>query len=379
MKQFIAIVGVALLAACGTTPRIEAPPALFVDAPFGSEPDEVRHLDLFALSPAMNDFLVREMPRYTRRDGPARGLYEALRTRLRIDYDATTTRVAAQTFDLHTGNCLSLVILTAALARPLDVAVGYRYVPQVRTWTRTGDVLFENGHVNIELSPRATVAGNGIVPPLIVDFVPAEAIDAQPARMLDDRTIEAMFRNNRAAEVLVAGDPRTAYWWARSAIKTDPGFRAAYNTLAVVYLRAEQPALAGQVLRYALTQVPDDPRLLRNLAIALDHQGLTDEASRVRMQLAALDTYQPFRLLDEGKLAYARGDAAAAMKLYRKELRHLPYSAELHYAIAVASAQLGDERGARRHLDAAMQLSLNVHDRDLYAGKLEKLRALEMQ
>src|SRR3546814_20851301 len=90
-----------------------------------------------------------------------------------------------------------------------------------------------------------------------------------------------------------------------------------------------------------------------------------------------LDRYQPFALLDKGNAAIAGGDAAMAMKFYRQELKHLTYSAELHYAIAVASARLGDPRGAREHLDEAMQQSLDVHDRDLYPGKHEKLPRLQ--
>src|SRR3546814_11014941 len=64
------------------------PESLFADAAFGEAPTELQTLDLFALSPAMRDFLLQDAPKYTRRDGPSRGLYEAMRTRLHIDYDA---------------------------------------------------------------------------------------------------------------------------------------------------------------------------------------------------------------------------------------------------------------------------------------------------
>src|SRR3546814_15509061 len=70
-------------------PQRAVPESLFSDAAFGEAPTELQTLDLFALSPAMRDFLLQDAPKYTRRDGPSRGLYEAMRTRLHIDYDAS--------------------------------------------------------------------------------------------------------------------------------------------------------------------------------------------------------------------------------------------------------------------------------------------------
>src|SRR3546814_7217137 len=77
-----------------------------------------------------------------------------------------------------------------------------------------------------------------------------------------------------------------------------------------------------------LARTPQDPTLLSNLVVALDRQGRSGYAARVRQQLAELDRYQPFALLDKGNAAIAGGDAAMAMKFYRQELKHLPYSAE---------------------------------------------------
>jgi Tfp pilus assembly protein PilF len=374
MKALIAICGVMLLTACSTMIRTEAPATLFADADFGAAPPELSELDLFALSPAMRDFLAHDVSRYVRSNGAPRGLYEAIRSSLRIDYDAAMTRTAAQTFDAKAGNCLSLVILTAALARSLHVDVRYRFVPRARTWTRTQGMVWENGHVNIELSQRTNSI---IAPALIVDFVPTEDLQSQLAQEIDERTVIAMYMNNRAAETLAAGDAGSAYWWARAALGMAPEYAPAYNTLGVIYLDRE-PQLAERVFRFRLADAPDDPMLLSNLVVALDRQGRTDDAAQVRRQLAALDRYRPFEFLDKGNAAIASGDARTAMKFYREELKHLPYSAELHYAIAVASARLGDVRGAREHLDEAMQLSANLSDRDLYAGKLEKLRARQV-
>jgi hypothetical protein len=44
-----------------------------------------------------------------------------------IEYDSTVTRTAAQTYAARAGNCLSLVIMTAAFAEELGLRV--RCVP----------------------------------------------------------------------------------------------------------------------------------------------------------------------------------------------------------------------------------------------------------
>src|SRR3546814_13192508 len=95
----------------------------------------------------------------------------------------------------------------------------------------------------------------------------------------------AMYLNNRAAEVLVAGDGRAAYWWARAAIHAAPEYAAAYNTLGVIYLRHGDAQLAEGMFRFELARTPQDPTLLSNLVVALDRQGRSGDAARVRQQI----------------------------------------------------------------------------------------------
>src|SRR3546814_1509184 len=80
----------------------------------------------------------------------------------------------------------------------------------------------------------------------------------------------AMYLNNRAAEVLVAGDGRAAYWWARAAIHAAPEYAAAYNTLGVIYLRHGDAQLAEGMFRFELARTPQDPTLLSTPVVALD-------------------------------------------------------------------------------------------------------------
>ncbi|WP_020649943.1 tetratricopeptide repeat protein [Solimonas variicoloris] len=375
----LAAIGLALLAGCATFAPPAASDALFADERYGEPPAALQQLDLFALSPAMDAYLQDHIRKRAVILGHSRALFTSLTEDLRIDYDAAVTRTAGETFAAGAGNCLSLVILASAFAKRLDIPLRYQLVHGEGAWTRSGDLVFLNGHVNIVLDPhRRYGLTTGISEPgLVIDFAPARGVLSHDTEEVPERLIVAMFMNNRAAETLVAGDARQAYWWARASIRT-AAFASAYNTLGVVYRRSGDFDRAEAALQRGLALAPRDAQLMNNLAGLYEQTRRLADAARLRARLARLAAYQPFQFLDAGYRAMAAGDVNGAMALYRRELEHIPYSAEVHYAIAVASARLGDARDAEQHLGEAMRLSTNLRDRDIYAGKLQRLQALQL-
>ena len=68
--------------------------------------------------PAMRSYLASKQVRTTRMYDRRRQLIDALyRGDLRLEYDAATTRTAAEAFDARSGNCLALVLMTSAFAK----------------------------------------------------------------------------------------------------------------------------------------------------------------------------------------------------------------------------------------------------------------------
>ena len=101
------------------------------------------------------------------------------------------TKNAAATFATRTGNCLSLVIMTAAFAKELGVPVRYQAAYLDETWSRTGNLLIASGHVNVTLARRLLDAKTGARPHPADDRLPARRRPARPAharrRRSDDR------------------------------------------------------------------------------------------------------------------------------------------------------------------------------------------------
>ena len=368
MRALLLLTVAVALAGCASSPR-SVPRHLFADANFLAVPKPRLDEDIFALSDGMRQFADTTIAAEVRQRGLQDGLREALRRELRLEYDAATTLPAAQTFDERAGNCLSLVILSAAFARYLDVPYTYQTVVGEEAWTRAEGIAFLSTHVNLRLG------SNDLYAPAI-DFVETLGAQRTTARPLAEQTIRAMYFNNRAAEAIVAGQEGEAYWWAREAVEADPNYANGVNTLAVVYLRHGRMPEAERAVRHVLEREPANGRALTNLVRLLTRQGRDEEARQWQARLAEVEPYPPFYFLDQGLAALSEGDAEAARDLLNRELRRMPYFDEVHFALAMADMRLGDRSEARKHLELALQYSTTRSRRDIYGAKLERLRAL---
>src|SRR5579862_2305293 len=158
MHRWLTLLVPLLLAACAGPMRVEHSETLFDDARFMPASERISAADVFATNDAMKHYLHVEIDPQLRLKGRQQGLINALYSKgqLKLDYDPGMTRNAAQAFEARSGNCLSLVIMTAALAKELDLSVHFQNVIVDETWSRTGDVYFSIGHVNLTLGKKDT-------------------------------------------------------------------------------------------------------------------------------------------------------------------------------------------------------------------------------
>ena len=145
MFMFAALACAVTLSGCASPPLAplpKPPPGLFLDTAFGAPSLPIDARDVFALSPAMQHYLEVEIAPQLRSMGAQRGLIDALyrKAQLRLDYDTEVTRTAAEAFDARAGNCLSLVVMSAALAKHLALPVRYQALVGQEAWSRNGDL-----------------------------------------------------------------------------------------------------------------------------------------------------------------------------------------------------------------------------------------------
>ena len=375
-----------LLGACASAPTPRPVAGLLEDALVAPTSLAIDARQVFAMSPAMVEYAQSELAHTTHRREPRRELIDALyhRGKLRLRYDASATRSAAEAFDDRAGNCLSLVIMTAAFANHLGLPVTFQSVLADDAYSRIGDLYLVSGHVNLVLTKAARPAAashfdDGGPSSLTVDFLPAADISRQRSRPIDQSTILAMFMNNRAAEALSEHRAHDAYWWAREALLQDPRFLPGVNTLAVAYSRLGLLPQAESALRHVLVQEPLNTSALSNLVRLLERTGRPDESRGVADLLARVQPVPPFHHYDQALQALAAGDAVAARGLLAQELRLQPYQHEVHFLLGVTYSHLGNAALASRHLGLALDNSTTRESQALYSAKLDKLRARRLQ
>jgi len=382
MRSRLLLSLVMALAGCASLPDVPAPTTLFADELFKPPLRPVNGDQALAISPAMQSYLDREIALQVRREGGGRrGLITALysKDQLKLEYDAGITRNAAEAFEARRGNCMALVLMTAAFAKAMNMPVRFNSVYIEDIWSRSSNLIYVSGHVNLSLGWRIR-EGNpqGFttdVDMMTIDFVPPEQLRGQRSRVISEDTLLAMYMNNRAAEHLELGLIDDAYWWARAAMLRDPHLLAAHNTLGVIYRRHGQAALAERVFRTVLAQEPANVQTLSNLILVLKDRDAQDEAQRLGARLAELQPNPPFKFFDEGMHAMSMGDFKTAKRLFTQEIERSAYFHEFHFWLALANYGLGDMAEARKHLALARDNSTTVKDRDMYAAKLDRLRA----
>ncbi|MES2126854.1 MAG: tetratricopeptide repeat protein [Pseudomonadota bacterium] len=370
------------LSACATSlPPPPSPLQLADDSRFGPPNEAINPEELFTLSPEMRNYVRSPVFANHIRNKGERGLIEALyqKGELKLEYDSSRTRNAAETFAAKSGNCLSLVIMTAAIAKELNMQVFYQNVMVDETWSRKNGLYFASTHVNLTFGRRSTEQIHSYdagITMLTVDFLPAEDVAGYRTHTVDEGTLIAMYMNNKAAEAIAQDRLNDAYWWARRAAIEHPAYITAYNTLGVVYQRHGDHALAERAFRLALEREPQNLVTMQNLVPVLTAQGKTVEAKALQTKIASIEPFPPFYYFDLGTKAMAAHDWAKAKTLFSKEVARMPYYHEFHFWLGLSMFMLGEQGDAREQLNLAIETSTSPDNRNRYAAKLAHLRSL---
>src|SRR5207302_11148050 len=121
IQRAIAVLSLSI-AACAPLPtNTRAPEGILHDELFAAPSKPVDTKQVFALSDAMNKYLREELAGQQYK-GARQVLIDAVsQGQLKLEYDSVLTRNAAEAFDAKAGNCLSLVIMTAAFAKAMNI------------------------------------------------------------------------------------------------------------------------------------------------------------------------------------------------------------------------------------------------------------------
>jgi tetratricopeptide (TPR) repeat protein len=352
-----------LLGACTTTPIAPAvPDGLWQDQAFSYDATlvTVSTDSLFALDPD----LLRSL-----RDGKVAATHAGNRSAHLLElvfgadlkafaYAGGHSTVAAETWQNRRGDCLSLSIMSLALARALDLPAKVQEVRVPASFDRRDGVDFLNRHVNVLVSNESELRAIGRTLPagdIVIDFEP-QIGTRRKGDALDDRDVLARFYNNLAAEHLAKGQDRLAYAHFKAAILVKPAYAASYGNLAQLYLRAGLQTAAEKALLRAVQLNDESGLALDSMHRLLLDQGREAEARVYERRLQTLREQDPYYWLGLGLVRLQQAQYLQAVAALERAQAMTRGFAEVHRYLAVAYWRSGKPHLARDQLAALSAL-----------------------
>ena len=277
---------------------------------------------------------------------------------LALQYSAQPTLSAAEAFAAGHGNCLSFTLLFLALAEAAGIEAQARELRLAADWRRDGDALFETGHINVEVRTERRR--------LIVDFSPRpvelSSNAVQSARLISAERVKAHFFNNRAAELIVAGDIVAARQMNEQALALAPDLISALNNRGVIEARLGQHDLAEDFYQRARILEPDNVNALFNLLNLHQRNDRHEKAAVIRARLETLSPRDPYFQWALGRQFEADGNYRQALDFFQRAVRLQPADPLLHLSLANAANALELNPRAQRALGQARELMATDQD-----------------
>jgi Flp pilus assembly protein TadD len=370
----------AVLAACAVAPpELAAPPATtpWLDAQFHHDPAlvTVTTEDLFRLDPDLDKRLEEPAVREVFKDVRLRRIVELIfgPDRKGFAYRAGHSTVAADTWRDRAGDCLSLTVLTYAVAKKLGMSAIMQEVQTPAVFGRAGQLDVVNQHVNVLLpSARSDfVVSDPWGHDVILDFEPDFAT-ARRGMALSEPAILARFYNNVAVENMARGDARVAYAYFKAAIMSDPGYVSPYGNLAVLYRRGGYETQAENLLRFAVTLGGTSDVALHELHRLLKDQGRGTEAADVQRRLEARQASDPYFWMSRALQQIAQKEPQRAVSSLKRAKELAPTFAEIHRFLATAYLQAGEPKKAREEVAQMEHLGGALNKVALLRRKLDR-------
>lgn len=296
------------------------------------------------------------------------------RTDFNLLYSSSANTNASDTFDKRAANCLSLTIMTYALAEAAELNISFQEIIIPEYWTRQNGYSALNGHVNLKFS-RANRPGRSAIaaPSIEVDFDPLSPKEQFPTRIISKQRVIAMFYNNKAAQALVDKNFARAFAYLKASFEADNFFIPSWNNLGVLYRLTGNTSLAEKTYKMALQINPNNLQLQENLAILYESTGRIVEHQQLMAEVEQKRASNPYYHFNLGQEANEQGKHKLAIKHFFNAVSLDDEQHEFYYGIAKSYAAIGDISSTKRFLRKA-ERSVSFDDwKQHYRNKLSML------
>jgi len=378
-KPTLCALSIALLSGCTSNPEVALQPA----GPLNYLHDEVfpNHREyaveseeaIFSLDETARAFVRNTVDGLENYEEKMQVLVDRIfdHSQLNLLYASDANTTASQTFHNRAANCLSMSIMTYALAQEAGFKVRFRDVHIPEYWSRREGQRLLSGHLNLVLlPPEGPDVINVFVRGRIVDFDPQPAQSQFPRTVISRDTVLAMFYNNKGVDALIDNDLDHAYAYFRAGAEAAPHFDPVWVNLGYLYRLKGEYQYAEQSYQQALGIDPDNSAGWENLARLYRYMDRIDEADAITERIENKRLSNPHYHLMLGDGAYESRQHGKALEHYRRALTLDGGNHETHFALAKVYFQLGSVERSENHLRRAMKASPSAQERERYEGKL---------
>ncbi|MDP5136968.1 tetratricopeptide repeat protein [Rheinheimera baltica] len=283
---------------------------------------------------------------------------------------------ASQAYRLKAGNCISLAVLTKALADVVGVDIKFQSIISAPVFDMKNSYMLSSDHVRTFLYESDFVSKRGnsyfLQPLLVIDYLPAAGDIV--GENISEKTFIAMFYRNLAADALLKENYHQALALLKTALSFDPTYGAVINLVAITHRRLNEPELAAKFYEYGLQVSNRKTSLTSNYAVLKQLQGDEHGAEQLRQSLSRQDDNDPYFWYLLGKTAIEQRHPADAAIYFSKAIERAPYMHELYLELAVAQYQNEQPQRARNTLERAAEMATAKTTQQRYFAKLDALK-----
>jgi tetratricopeptide (TPR) repeat protein len=296
------------------------------------------------------------------------------RSDLNLLYRAEANTVANQTFRNRAANCLSMSIMTYALATELGFKVRFQDIEIPEYWTiREGQSLL-NGHINLQILPPSSRDHiQFITRGFEVDFDAQATRQHFPKTLLKLNQVVAMFHNNNGADALLKKDYIKAYAYFRAAFLQSPELPSVLANLGYLYRLTGHYELAERTYLRAIKKDKNNLTAWRNLSYLYRYMGHDEKANDIVNRVTRKRADNPFFHINLGDKAFEKQQWHIALRHYQHALKLDKSTHEVFFGLGKTYFELGNIKRSYHYLQLAKKKSRTQQEQAAYQGKIDML------
>lgn len=354
-------------------------PEFLADSNFGDPISIIEPSKLFELSPSQIKSFQEFAERPEYQDFESNKIVgEYLKSHLKnFNYYSDTLR-AEESLIKQQGNCLSLAILTKALANLNNIEITYQLVETPPVFQKEGNIILSSQHVRTKLlNPIVESSDNKLVfsrGGVTIDYFPERG--SYILRNIEEPEFFGMYYRNKAAEALINEDLNSAFWLVKKNLQLSPADPHGLNMMALIHYKKGAYDIAEKLYEYGLQTNEDKLDLLGNYHSLLLRLDKKEKANLIAKRLERQENKNPFKWISLASKAYNDRNFRHALKYYQKAKNLAPYLHQAYAGLAQTQAQLGNLKSAQNDLEQALEKAYTKDAKALYQSKIEMLNQL---